>query len=199
MDLSYFETVNDDGEVSYSRPETKSLEALKRVISLTKPARVVDKFATLYLQGAQWNWFTTYQKFLSELDEVVKYNKNPPSIGKDDNGIEVIADQKPLPIEPVRPTLMTLDEFKEANTVLFDGYNKKMGSIIMGVRVSLNKDNADGLVSIKTAYDLVGDALFPTNFVADTPDGIAKIPLNDYGEYVEFATQFLVARGGFFS
>ena len=79
MDLSYFETVNDDGEVSYSRPETKSLEALKRVISLTKPARVVDKFATLYLQGAQWNWFTTYQKFLSELDEVVKYNKNPPT------------------------------------------------------------------------------------------------------------------------
>ena len=198
MDLSYFETVNDDGDISYIRPETKSRDALERVISLNKPLSVVDKFVALYLTGVQWNWLKAYQSYLVELEAVNAHNANLPVIDEDEEGNDVLAEPKAIPVEPVRPELLTVEEFKSNNAELFNSYNKKHGCVIAGQRISLNKDNADGLVSIKTAYDLTGKALFPTNFIADTQSGTVNIPLNDYDEYVDFAMSFLIARGEFF-
>jgi hypothetical protein len=109
MDLSYFEAVNDDGEVSYIRPETKSTTDLERVIALGKPEPVVSKFAEMVAIGEQWEWFDSYRKYLADIDAVNQYNSNLPSlVGSDGEMTE--PEKKPPPAEPVRPDILTTEQ-----------------------------------------------------------------------------------------
>lgn len=144
MDLSYFETINEQDEVSFIRPETKSIEALERVILLSKPLSVVDKFIALYLVGIQWDWFEAYQAYLIELEEVMLYNQNPPTAGKDEAGNNIAAEKKPLPLEPVRPPLLTVEEFKTNTPDLFRQYNKLNAFEFNGVVCSVCEADQHG-------------------------------------------------------
>ena len=109
MDLSYFETVNDDGEVSYIRPETKSREALERVIALGKPQSIINGFAEMVAIGEQWDWLDSYNEYLAELDTVNQYNSSLPSLVNNDGDITE-PEKLPLPIEPVRPSIRTVEQ-----------------------------------------------------------------------------------------
>ena len=181
-----------------TRPETKSMGDLERVISLGKPLHVIDKFATMVTVGEQWEFFDKYVLYLDETNLVNEFNSNLPAVSTDEEGVETFAELKELPIEPVKPVLLTLEEYKANNTSMFTSYHKAQGVEIDGFIISLNKSNSDGLVSIKTAYELVGDALFPTNFLAENPSGEVKVPLASYAEFTAFALQFLIARGAYF-
>ena len=181
------------------RPECKSMEALERVISLRKPQSVVDKFIQFVINSEQWGWFDSYNEYLIEKEEVETYNSDLPVVGQDDNGDDILAEPKELPVEPIKPSLLTLEGFKSTNNSVFNSYKKHMGVSINGVAISSNKENADGIVSIKAAYDIIGDAVFPTNFMAETPNGIVAVPFNSYENYIDFTLQFIAARQVFFN
>ncbi len=201
MDLSYFETVNEDGEVSYIRPETKSMTDLERVIALGKPSDVIDKFVALYLSCLQWDWFELYQSYLIELDEVNAHNENPPVINIDEYFVKTYAEQKELPIEPIRPDILTIDSFKELNPDLLNGYMKEQGAEINGVIVSLNENNQNGIAAVLTGLNLaseVGANMFPISFKAESNSGIISIPFETLEEFKGFALQFMGARQAFF-
>jgi hypothetical protein len=206
MNLSYFYQKNSEGDVlidSNNAPllrerKTKQLAVLQAHIEKCSDIETINRVCRGVIELDQWQWFDEYHKNLVNLDQVNAFNANLPVISQDENG-DVLAEAKDLPTEPVRPTLLTVDEFKTANKVLFDSYNKKQGVEINGYQVSLNKDNSDGLVSIKAGYDLVGDAIFPTNFIADNATGTVSIKLNDYEEFTNFALQFLAERNALFN
>lgn len=200
MDLSYFETVDSEGIVSCIRPETKSLADLERVISLGKPLSVVDKFTELYLLGEQWNWLEAYQAYLVELDEVNEHNESPPVIDTAEEGNDIYAEQKELPVEPIRPTLVIVDDFK-ADSGLFTSYIKNLGAEINGVQVSLNEANQNGIASVLTGLNLateVGANMFPLTFKAESSTGIVPIAFADLAEFKAFALTFMSQRQTFF-
>jgi hypothetical protein len=201
MDLSYFETVDEAGNVSYIRPETKSISDLERVIKLNKPLSVVDKFTELYLLGEQWNWLEAYQAYLIEVDEVNEHNENPPVTGTDESGNDIYAEQKELPVEPVRPALVSVDDFKAGND-LFTSYTKNQGAEINGVEVSLNESNQNGIAAVLTGLKLaeeVGENMFPLTFKAESVNGTVSIPFTDLTEFKAFAMQFMSQRQAFFN
>ena len=201
MDLSYFETVNDEDEVSYIRPETKSTADLERVVSLAKPLSVVDKFIALYVLGLQWDWFELYQSYLTELDEVNAHNENPPLLSTDEEGVETYAEQKELPIEPIRPDILTIDSFKELNPDLFNSFMKEQGAEINGVIVSLNENNQNGIAAVLAGLNLaseIGIEMFPIIFKAESPSGISSISFDDLSEFKAFALTFMSERQVFF-
>jgi hypothetical protein len=106
------------------------------------------------------------------------------TLGLDDAAIESVLNQKKYEENQQHKILST--------------QMKKQGIEINGFTVSLNKDNADGLVSIKTGFDLAGDAMFPTNFIGDNASGTVSITFADYADFNGFALKFLAARGAFF-
>jgi hypothetical protein len=206
MDLSYFYQKNEDGIVLLDgeqnpllrKPITKDIAALQAQIAKGAPINTINRFCSGVIELVQWRWFDEYNEHLLNLVQVSEFNANLPVISQDENG-DVLAEAKALPTEPIRPDLLTLEEFNDANKSLFDSYNKKKGVEINGYQVSLNKDNSDGLVSIKTGYDLVGDAIFPTNFIADNVSGTVSIKLKNLEEFTSFALQFLAARNALFN
>jgi hypothetical protein len=206
MDLSYFYQKNEDGIVLLDgeqnpllrKPITKDIAALQAQIAKGAPINTINRFCSGVIELVQWRWFDEYNEHLLNLVEVSEFNANLPVISQDENG-DVLAEAKALPTEPIRPDLLTLEEFNDANKSLFDSYSKKKGVEINGYQVSLNKDNSDGLVSIKTGYDLVGDAIFPTNFIADNVSGTVSIKLKNLEEFTSFALQFLAARNALFN
>ena len=206
MDLSYFHQkdangdviLNGDGGGLLREPKTKQLASLEVQINQGADTKTIDRFCNGIIELEQWDWLDSYNNCLTELAAVEAFNADLPVIGVDEDGVDIYAEAKESPVEPIRPTLQTLEGFKTLHAELFASYGKRQGIEIDGVSVSLNKDNSDGLVSIHTAYALVGDALFPTNFIADNASGTVSIPLADYTEFTAFALQFLAARGEFF-
>ncbi len=199
--LTDFYKVDDEGVVvSAPKGEAKYLSDVERVTSLGKKISVVDNFIGMMLSTLQWDWFDEYQAYSWKLEEVTYFNeealKNPLSV--DEDGQPVYETPQQIPVEPIRPLVQTVAEFKTTNSTMFNKYNKKVGVSIGGQVISLNKDNADGLVSIKVGYDMIGDAVFPTNFIADTSNGTTIIPLETFEDFTAFALEFLQARGNFF-
>jgi hypothetical protein len=107
------------------------------------------------------------------------------ALGLDDAAIESVLNQK------------TYEENQQPK--ILSTQMKKQGIEINGYQVSLSKDNSDGLVSIKAGYDLVGDAIFPTNFIADNASGTVSIRLENLEVFTGFALQFLAARNALFN
>lgn len=110
MNLSYFETVNDDSSISYDRPEAKVKEALKRAIDLSSEQSVIDRFASLYLAGIQWDWFESYQQHLVNVDEINELNNNRSIVGSDEFGVDILEELIALPEAPERPDELTVSE-----------------------------------------------------------------------------------------
>lgn len=199
MDLSYFETVNDEGEVTYIRPETKSTADLERVIALGKPESVVSKFAEMVAIGEQWEWFDNYQEYLlavAERDDAIATHE--PEIDEDGNEIEWLPSETPN--EPIRPVLRTAEEV--LNSV--DGYStliKNRGAEFLGHTVSLNESNQNGIAAVLTGLNLANETgidMFPMAFRAETINGVVSISFNDLAEFKGFALQFMTHRQVFF-
>ncbi|KGJ92038.1 hypothetical protein [Colwellia psychrerythraea] len=203
MDLSYFYQKNADGSTLFDANQkpllrkqiTKTLEALQAQIAQNAKVETIDRFCAGVIELRQWHWLADYNEHIA----ILEFNANLPVVAVAENGDDVFAEPKDLPDEPIRPALLTVDEFKSANKALFDSYNKKQGVKINGYQVSLNKDNSDGLVSIKAGYELAGDDIFPTNFIADNASGTVSIRLDNFAEFSNFALQFLAARNALFN
>lgn len=187
--------------VIISRPETKSISDLERVIALGKPEKVINTFAQYVINGEQWQWFDEYQDYLAQCEIVTEYNANLPVSHQDEEGNDVLAEPKDLPPEPTRPTLLTVDEYKALNTKLFDSYNKRNGVEINEHHVSLNESNQNGIAAVLTGLNLaseLGANMFPMNFKAESPSGLVDIPFEDLASFKTFALQFMSARQAFF-
>lgn len=180
-----------------TRPPTESQTRLDMVIGLGKPQNVIDTFITGVNLGLAWDWCEKYITYLNDVDTWEKWQAVQAF---DSEGKPLPLAVKPdAPLEPIKPPTRTVEQFKAENPEKFNLYNKKQGVEINGYQVSLNKDNSDGLVSIKAGYELAGDAIFPTNFIADNASGTVSIKLNDYEEFTNFALQFLAERNALFN
>ena len=90
-----------------TRPESKSKADLERVIILGKPLYVIDKFAAMVAVGEQWSYFDEFLAHLDDLSAIESYNADLHVLGLDDEGFEILALAKDLPIEPTKPVLRT--------------------------------------------------------------------------------------------
>ena len=119
MDLSQFQTTNDDGEtIQLTRPETKTEADLARVIALNKPQAVIDKFAELVVLGNDWDWFEAYCEAEKERIAIETFNSDLPVIGEDGNGDNIYAEPKIIPPAPMRVTKSPDDFLPDQNTAL---------------------------------------------------------------------------------
>jgi hypothetical protein len=209
MELSYFQTTNDQGEiVKLPRPEQKTLIDIDRVIALNKPWAVIDKFIALMIANNQWDWLDNHNQFIVDLEQTHEFNANLPVIGisegdeNGENGIEILAETKPLPLAPVRPPLITVEQFKANNPAVFAAHNKASGIVINGQQISLNERNQNGIASVLTGLSLaddVGADMFPLNFSAESPRGNSVFVFADLPQFKQFALQFMAARQAFFN
>jgi len=182
------------------RPDTKVELDIERLISLGKPAAVIDMFAELVSLGEQWNWAQEYFDYLTKLNEANEYNANLPEPIANDDGTVTEADPKPLPIEPLRPEVRTVEH-------VLAPYQRKLSKMvgieIKGVNVSLNETNQNGLSALKSAFDLATEfdaqaQFFPIKFNAETATGEQVVELADEAEFKKFGLQFILARKSYF-
>jgi len=85
-----------------TRPESKSITDLERVITLGKPQAVLDKFAALITAYAPWKYFDLYRGYLKELDKVTTHNDAIETV-LDEEGNDITPEPLALPTEPVKP------------------------------------------------------------------------------------------------
>jgi len=183
-----------------TRPDTKTEQDIERLISLGKPMTVVNKFAELVVLGEQWDWAQSYFGYLVELNKVTEYNANLPEPIENDDGTTTEVEPKPLPIEPLRPEVRTVEQ-------VLAPYQRKLtkmaGIEIKGVNVSLNETNQNGLSALKSAFDLATEfdaqaQFFPIKFNAETATGEQVVELVDEAEFKQFGLQFILARKSYF-
>lgn len=182
------------------RPDTKTEQDIERLISLGKPMAVINVFAELVSLGEQWDWAQSYFDYLVELNAVNEYNTNLPEPIENDDGTTTEVASKPLPIEPLRPEVRTVEQ-------VLAPYERKLtkmaGIEVKGVNVSLNETNQNGLSALKSAFDLAtefdaGDQFFPIKFNAETATGEQVVELVDEAEFKQFGLQFIMARKAYF-
>lgn len=182
------------------RPDTKTEQDIERLISLGKPMAVINVFAELVSLGEQWNWAQSYFDYLIELNEVNEYNANLPEPIANDDGTVTEAEPKPLPYEPLRPEVRTVEQ-------VLAPYQRKLSKMvgieIKGVNVSLNETNQNGLSALKSAFDLATEfdaqgQFFPIKFNAETATGEQVVELADEAEFKQFGLQFILARKAYF-
>lgn len=166
--------VYEDVTQTKAKPETKSLADVERVSArhLGKRPDIVDKFITMYLEGLQWDWLTNYQEYLVALDLVIVWNDQnagklistkevyvgmtEPTLEEYQAGIvseaiyetvEEYYSAKALPKEPFRPPVLTVEEWKAADT----NYAKlsREASMLAGVEF-------EGVMCSATAEDMWG-------------------------------------------
>lgn len=182
------------------RPDTKTEQDIELLILLSKPMTVVNMFAELVSLGEQWDWAQDYFDYLVELDKVNEYNANLPEPIENDDGTTAEVEPKPLPTEPLRPEVRTVEQ-------VLAPYQRKLtkmaGIEIKGVNVSLNETNQNGLSALKSAFDLATEfdaqaQFFPIKFNAETATGEQVVELVDEAEFKQFGLQFILARKAYF-
>ena len=89
-----------------TKPETKSLTDLERLIKLGKPETVIKKFAGMTALGHQWEWFDLYKAFEEELAswEEAKEAFEPVTNEEEGTTTEFTLE---APVSPLRPPLQT--------------------------------------------------------------------------------------------
>ncbi len=206
--------------------EYKTVEDIKQIIELNKPAAVIDKFIELYipmLDPAQQQADDWYANELTLADADIN---EPRKQIVDDNGIvtgeepnaydvalakrteletanEWLKGFRGIATAPVRPAFtMTVEDFKTENAILFDSYNKKQGASINGATISLNESNQNGIAAVLTGLQLADKAganIYPINFKAESASGDVVLPFANLPDFETFAMQFIAARQAFFS
>ena len=119
------------------RPRNKSYDDVLRVINKHKGKndKALDVFIDSYLDGIQWDWYDEYLAYEKELAEVQEYNatvagsvshtetvKVVTGEGEDTvvsyEEVEVLYEPKPVPEAPVRPPLITVEQWRVNNYAL---------------------------------------------------------------------------------
>lgn len=160
----------------------------------------IETFAQLESDIEQHEWASEYLGYLKLLAEVNEYNANLPEPIENEDGTTTEAEPKPLPIEPVRPEVRTVEQVLEP-------YEHKIaklkGIAFKGMDISLSESNQNGLSALKSAFDLAaefgaGDQFFPIKFNAETLTGNQVVELADEAEFKQFGLQFIMARKAYF-
>ena len=115
LEQSSSRLVDEYADVLYIKelftPETKSKADLERVISLSKPARVVDAFVAMVANGEQLEWFNEYKDYLVAVQERLELIDNHvPELDEDDVEIPWIEPDEPA--SPTRPAIQDLVAMK---------------------------------------------------------------------------------------
>jgi hypothetical protein len=156
-ELEYFYT--DD--ILRKRGLLKSFKDVERVISLGKPATVVDKFIEEALAARQWDWFDSVAVYEEELAAVELWNtSNAGEIShvvthREYEGETVTLreetiyhEARELPVAPVRPLVETPAEWRA--TSLSPVSAKMAGVEIEGVMCSATAEDMWGLSAIES-------------------------------------------------
>lgn len=186
--------------IQLPRAEEKTIADLERVIGLGKPISVINTFAQCVANAKLWQYFDAYHDYLTQLNKVNEYNANLPEPIENDDGTTTEVEPKPLPIEPLRPEVRTVEQ-------VLAPYQRKIAKMagieVKGISVSLSESNQNGLSALKSAFDLAtefnaGDQFFPINFNAETATGEQVVELVDEAEFKQFGLQFIMARKAYF-
>ena len=113
-------------------PETKSKADLERVISLSKPSRVIDAFVAMVAAGEQLEWFNEYKDYLVAVQERLELIANyVPEL--DEDGVEIPLEEPDELVAPTRPVIQDL------------------------VAMKAKRDNAAALASFKSSRQVLID------------------------------------------
>jgi len=182
-------------------PTLKQVPIAKDIGQLVDMGKVthIDKFAALQSESEQYQWAAEYLNYLKEVKAVELENAElEPVTGEDGELIEPTP--KPLPDEPVRPEVKTIEEVLEP-------YGHKIAKLrgvkYKGVDISLTETNQNGLSALKSALDLAkefgaDEQFFPIKFNAETCEGNKVLVLDDESEFKQFGLDFVLARKAFF-
>ena len=87
------------------------MRALQQFLSnYGKNDTVVDLFVSMAALGEQWDWYSLYKDWLSQCELVNEWNDN-----RIEDGDGVVPDERPLPVMPVRPVEVTVEQWKVSN------------------------------------------------------------------------------------
>lgn len=170
-----------------------------QLVSMGKISHI-ETFAQIASDIEQHEWASEYLDYLKLLAEVNEYNANLPEPIENDDGTTTEVEPKPLPIEPLRPEVRTVDQ-------VLAPYQRKLAKMagieVKGISVSLSESNQNGLSALKSAFDLAtefdaGDQFFPIKFNAETATGEQVVELVDEAEFKQFGLQFIMARKAYF-
>ena len=187
-DMGYDDEGNEAGEVEatrqvpgyhdviyvrqVSRPETKAIGDLERLIALGKPTYVTDKFAPMVAVGYQWAWFDLYTSYQEELASHLEAKEAFEPVTDEESGTTTEFTEVE-PTEPVRPLVQTGEDilkpylrelFKksraelvakitvEVDGMVFDGDEKAQGRM---TRAALVLDEGETTLWVLTNNDPV--------------------------------------------
>lgn len=170
-----------------------------QLVSMGKISHI-ETFTQIASDIEQHEWAGEYLEYLKLLAEVNEYNANLPEPIENDDGTTTEVEPKPLPIEPLRPEVRTVEQVLEP---FAKALSKLKGIEVKGISVSLSESNQNGLSALKSAFDLAtefdaGDQFFPIKFNAETATGEQVIELVDEAEFKQFGLQFIMARKAYF-
>ena len=163
--------------------EKKTIEDIKRVIALSQPVSVIDKFIALYLPTLEQvqlvadAWYeehvlvesldpdeqrftrTTYDSDGNETIETLPNAYDVALAERDEleSSYEWLKALRGVVTEQQPPSFnfdVDVEAWKGENKALFDGYAKRIGTELNGQRISLTEVNQNGLAAIKSAVEL---------------------------------------------
>ena len=113
-------------------------------------------FAELQAKHEQYEWAKEYVDYLVELNNVNEYNANLPAPVANDDGSIAEAETKPLPTEPERPAVRTVDEVLEPYKVTIFKLQRQSQIDNATVEISTGKTfDADELSITRMANALI--------------------------------------------
>ena len=115
LEQSSSRLVDEYADVLYIKelptPESKSKSDLERVISLSKPSRVIDAFAAMVAAGEQSEWFSEYKDYLVAVQERLDFISDyVPEL--DEDGVEIPLEEPAELVAPTRPVIQDLVAMK---------------------------------------------------------------------------------------
>jgi len=213
---------DEDGALQVSQHETKTLDDVKRVVSLGKPQAVIDRFIELYRFSQDPNHAIAdeWHKLKQELATLDPNQEPETKTTVDDQGNETVETlpteyevcaAKIKQLETDNPWLLDFDQrpawvidieqFKSDNAYVFGDYQKTIGAEIDGKAISLTEENQNGIAAVMQGVELAkefGQDIFPLNFKARTANGSETYAFTKESEFKVFALKFMAARQAFF-
>lgn len=99
--------LDEDGRLG-EPTEGKSVADLERVIALSKPDAVIEKYAVMVEAAMQWAWVHEYIHYLNDLHDWQKASVNFVPVETyldEEQGIKELSKfDLPEPVKPIRPT-----------------------------------------------------------------------------------------------
>ena len=124
-----------------SKPETKAIGDLERLIALGKPQVVLDMFAVMVAKGYQWVWFDTYIEYQEELASYVEAEEAFEPVTDEEEGTTTEFTEVE-PTEPVRPIIQTGEDILKP--YVRDLFKKSRAELVAKITVEVDGMIFDG-------------------------------------------------------